>query len=83
MIIGRSAVVGCVVLFGMSVSGCAELVDAINPENKEQLQGAKAPPLSLPPDYNLRPPVSGGRGAPDRKNVDVARQSLFGVNQHC
>jgi hypothetical protein len=73
------------VLPGLGLAGCNgtdlnSMLEGAQPPD-DQLQGAKAPPLSLPPDYNLRPPVPGARGAPDRQNVDIARQSLFGTNE--
>ncbi|MCP4329051.1 MAG: DUF3035 domain-containing protein [Alphaproteobacteria bacterium] len=73
---------GWVVLIGLVLAGCGDLTKAIGSlEGNSDLTGIKSPPLSLPPDYNLRPPDPGGRGSPNRQNVDQARQSVFGINE--
>jgi hypothetical protein len=41
----------------------------------------KRPPLTLPPDFNLRPPASSGVGATDFSASQQARQSVFGLDQ--
>ena len=65
----------------LGLAGCNDLSKAMSSlESDDGTQAIKAPPLSLPPDYNLRPPVPGGRGDPNRVNVDQARQNMFGSN---
>jgi hypothetical protein len=41
----------------------------------------RRPPLTLPPDYNLRPPAASGVGATDISASQQARQSVFGLDQ--
>lgn len=41
----------------------------------------KRPPLTLPPDFNLRPPAASGVGATDITASQQARQTVFGLNQ--
>lgn len=41
----------------------------------------KRPPLTLPPDFNLRPPATSGVGATDFTASQQARQTVFGLNQ--
>jgi hypothetical protein len=78
MNISRYAISGLIVAVGLGLAGCGDLAKTIGSlENPDGTQTPKAPPLSLPPDYNLRPPVPGGRGDPNRVNVDQARQTLF------
>jgi len=78
MKISRYAISGWIVAIGLGLAGCGDLAKTIGSlENPNGTQTPKAPPLSLPPDYNLRPPVPGGRGDPNRVNVDQARQTLF------
>ena len=82
MTISRYAVPGMILAIGLGLAGCGDLTKSIGSlERGDATQAPKTAPLSLPPDYNLRPPVPGGRGAPNRVNVDQARQTLFGVNQ--
>lgn len=81
MNISRFTVCGCLIAVALGLAGCADLSKAMSSlESEDSTQAIKAPPLSLPPDYNLRPPVPGGRGDPNRVNVDQARQNMFGTN---
>lgn len=41
----------------------------------------RRPPLTLPPDYNLRPPSSTSAGATDFTAAQQARQTVFGLDQ--
>lgn len=41
----------------------------------------KRPPLTLPPDFNLRPPATAGAGATDFTAAQQARQTVFGLDQ--
>jgi len=71
-----------VLLSTLALAACGDLTRSLGGlEGGEEFQAVKAPPLALPPDYNLRPPVPGGRGAPAQRSSDYARQSVFGVNQ--
>lgn len=66
----------------IAVGGCEGVMnDVVGQPGGDDFQAAKAPPLALPPDYNLRPPVPGGRGAPDRQASDQAKLAVFGINQ--
>lgn len=51
----------------------------------QSLEGAddsvKRPPLTLPPDFNLRPPATASAGATDFTTAQQARQTVFGLEQ--
>jgi hypothetical protein len=44
------------------------------------IDDVRRPPLTLPPDYNLRPPSSTGAGATDITAAQQARQTVFGLD---
>ena len=44
-------------------------------------ESVKRPPLTLPPDFNLRPPATAGIGATDFTASQQARQAVFGLDQ--
>ena len=62
----------------LALGGCGDLTKELGGLEGGGLQTVKAPPLALPPDYNLRPPAPGARGAPGVRATDAARQSVFG-----
>jgi len=74
---GFAAVFGAALL----VTACGDVTKSIGGLEGGSIQAVKAPALSLPPDYNLRPPSPGGRGAPNQRSADMARNSLFGTNE--
>lgn len=41
----------------------------------------RRPPLTLPPDFNLRPPAASAAGATDITASQEARQTVFGLDQ--
>ena len=61
-----------------SIKDVQEAMEGKTDEN-EMLgaQPAKGPTLSLPPDYNLRPPVAGTTGSDPRAAAQTARQRTF------
>ncbi|MHB1218168.1 MAG: DUF3035 domain-containing protein [Alphaproteobacteria bacterium] len=61
-----------------SIKDVQEAMEGKTDEN-EMLgaQPAKGPTLSLPPDYNLRPPVAGAGGSDPRAAAQTARQRTF------
>jgi len=61
-----------------SIKDVQEAIEGKTDEN-EMLgaQPAKGPTLSLPPDYNLRPPVAGTTGSDPRAAAQTARQRTF------
>jgi len=61
-----------------SIKDVQEAVEGKTDEN-EMLgaQPAKGPTLSLPPDYNLRPPVAGAGNSDPRAAAQTARQRTF------
>ena len=44
-------------------------------------EGVKRPPLTLPPDFNLRPPSVGTASATDFTAAQQGRQTVFGLDQ--
>lgn len=74
-------------LAGLSACDTIKSVAGIGDSNARQqsLDGAdefssKRPPLTLPPDYSLRPPSSAG-GTTDFTAAQQGRQAVFGLNQ--
>ncbi len=61
-----------------SIKDVQEAMEGKTDEN-EMLgaQPAKGPTLSLPPDYNLRPPVAGAGNSDPRAAAQTARQRTF------
>ncbi|HUC61522.1 MAG TPA: DUF3035 domain-containing protein [Alphaproteobacteria bacterium] len=53
------------------------------PTNQDSIyaDSVRRPPLTLPPDFNLRPPATSGVGATDITAAQQARQSVFGLDQ--
>lgn len=74
----RAAVVACA---AFAMTACGDLSKSLGTLESDRFQAVKAPPLSVPPEFNLRPPVPGGRGAPNQRAVDYARQTVFGLNE--
>ena len=45
------------------------------------IDDVRRPPLTLPPDFNLRPPSATGAGATDITAAQQGRQTVFGLDQ--
>lgn len=61
-----------------SIKDVSDAIEGKNDENEMlSAQPAKGPTLSLPPDYNLRPPVAGAGGSDPRAAAQTARQRTF------
>ncbi len=69
------------VAFLAACQSIKDVQDAIEGKSDENemlaAQPAKGPLLSLPPDYNLRPPVAGAGGSDPRAAAQTARQRTF------
>ena len=70
-------------VLALALGGCGSAQDIVNmltPEREAELAAVKNPPLTVPPDYDLRPP----RGGSVRKGSDQAkrrgRQMLTGLS---
>lgn len=69
------------VAFLAACQSIKDVQDAIEGKSDENemlgAQPAKGPTLSLPPDYNLRPPVAGAGNSDPRAAAQTARQRTF------
>lgn len=63
-----------------AASGCASLGRAIGAEkiSPDEFRVVTQAPLTLPPDYNLRPPRPGEQRPQELQPADEARAALFG-----
>lgn len=76
-------------IMGVTLFACSALA-ACSQETKEQLGLSRTPPdefavvtrapLSVPPDYHLRPPSPGADRPMEISTRDTARQTVFGVD---
>ena len=64
------------------VGGCDSINDLMGKSKNppDEFAVVSRAPLTLPPDFNLRPPGVGGRIAVDRRTNNQARQTVFGNN---
>ena len=63
-----------------STSGCAAISRAVGAgkASPDEFRVVSQAPLTLPPDYSLRPPAPGAPRPQELQPTDEARQSLFG-----
>lgn len=82
-IIAGSVIVAFLVMGGCQVGrDLASMVDVI--EGRDQLEDlgpAQGPRLSMPPDFDLRPPRPGAAGSYTSTASERAQQQLFGTDQ--
>jgi len=79
-----STLLACAALLALGAcSTFKSLTEPADPGTQDQTfaDSVRRPPLTLPPDYNLRPPASSGVGATDISASQQARQSVFGLDQ--
>lgn len=65
------------------VGGCQiaeDLVYGTKSRPPDEFQVVNQPPLSMPPDYGLRPPQPGATRANTAEPAQRARQAVFGIN---
>ena len=74
---GRFAVIGVLAL-GLSLSGCQKTREAfgLNKSAPDEFAVVTRAPLSMPPDYGLRPPTPGVQRPQERDIKDEARRIL-------
>lgn len=74
---GLCAVIGLLVL-GLGLSGCAKTREAfgLNKSAPDEFAVVTRAPLSMPPDYGLRPPTPGVKRPQERDIKDEARRIL-------
>ena len=68
----------CVVALGLGLSGCAKTREAfgLNKSAPDEFAVVTRAPLSLPPDYGLRPPTPGAQRPQENAVKDEARRIL-------
>lgn len=63
-----------------SVQDVKDALEGRTPEAENTEVGySKGPPLSIPPDYSLRPPVGGGSATDNKATSQVARTRVFNL----
>lgn len=73
--------IGCVVALGLALAACEGLKDTLgwNKQSPDEFVVVTRAPLTLPPDFTLRPPMPGAH-RPQRKTVqEQAKASLYGA----
>ena len=66
----------------LALGGCGSAQDVVNmlaPAPKEELAAVKNPPLTVPPDYDLRPPHGGGAAKGSEQAKRRGRQMITGL----
>lgn len=78
---GRLAVPAIVVLAGLALSGCGDTRKALGFDKAppDEFKIVNRAPLSLPPDYALRPPQPGATRPQEQTVPEQARQVLLGA----
>lgn len=82
-IIAGSVIVAFLVMGGCQVGrNLASMVNVIEGQDQlEDLGPAKGPRLTIPPDFDLRPPRPGAAGSYTSTASERAQQQLFGTDQ--
>ncbi len=67
---------------GLSLSACSNAKDKLGLSKKppDEFAVVKNAPLSMPPNYTLRPPAPGAPRPQEQSPQEAARQSVFGMN---
>ncbi len=75
------AAVTALVVVGVLVGGCqgSRQTFGLNKAPPDEFVVVARAPLSLPPDYRLRPPNPGAERGQEQVVVDEARQAVFGI----
>ena len=76
--IAAAAAIGVALL--LALSGCSQTRQALglNKQSPDEFQVVARAPLSLPPDYNLRPPMPGAPRPQEGTARDQAQTAVFG-----
>jgi hypothetical protein len=77
---GAAIAVGVAVLLALSLAGCSQTRQALGltKQAPDEFQVVARAPLSLPPDYNLRPPAPGAPRPQEGTASDQAKTAVFG-----
>ena len=75
------AIVGYVAAFGLALSACGNVMDSLGLTKKppDEFRVVTRAPLSLPPDFVLRPPRPGAPRPQEPTRREKARSTLYGA----
>jgi hypothetical protein len=70
-------------LFTLTSAGCSQVRQAVGVDKAppNEFEVSSRAPLNIPPDYALRPPLTGGIRQKNSRPSQQARQSVFNSNQ--
>ena len=71
-------VLGAVLAGGAALAGCSS--SGSGGRAPDEFRVVRKAPLTIPPDYNLRPPAPGEARPQELKPADQARAALFGTD---
>lgn len=79
----RGAALVVLMVAGLAVSACGDTRKALGFDKAppDEFRIVNRAPLSLPPDYALRPPAPGASRPQEQTSPDQARQVVFGSTQ--
>ena len=77
----KFAPLGVLLMGGVVLAGCTDIRDAagIKKSAPDEFAVVRRAPLSVPPNYELRPPRPGERPAPQIDPREQSRSAVFGV----
>ncbi len=80
MLVNRTPV-AVLLLAGLALTGCGSVRELTGVQKKapDEFAVVRRAPLSVPPDYNLRPPRPGERAIPQIDPRTESRAAVFGV----
>lgn len=80
--IARLRVVTAVAVCALALSGCSNVKKQLGYDRNspDEFTVVKRAPLSMPPEYNLRPPAPGEERPQETKTTEQARVAVFGKN---
>ena len=75
----RTCAVGCLISLAAMSSGCSDLRSAFGLEkhSPDEFKVVRRAPLSMPPEFGLRPPTPGAARPQERSIRQEARQTVF------
>ncbi len=79
----KYTIIPVLVVLGLAVGGCGSAQDVVNlltSPPQQELAAVKNPPLTVPPDYNLRPPSGGGVRKGSEQAKRRGRQMVTGLS---
>ena len=86
MTVNRSTVrrgatrIACIAVLGLALAGCENIKDQLGfgKQAPNEFNVVTRAPLTLPPDYNLRPPAPGQRRPQEQTVQDRAKEAIVG-----